>query len=373
MNLRYLAIIGTLVCWIAAAHGERVVSEFRLTWPDTGITVPSGLQPVARGNQATSEGGSTHELAFDRQNGTVFWVTGQAYDAIARVRLDGSAAFFPMPTGSAPHGVAFDTLNQLWVTFEGLGEVARVDADGHVVQRVDVRLHAEGASEPINTHPHGLAVGPDGRTLWFTGKLTNSVGRIGPDGHVAHFVLPTVGAVPIYLEAGPDGNMWCTELIGNRIARITPDGLVTEWAIPTVNSRPIAIVRGADEQSMWFSQEAGNKVARIGMDGQIREFPVPMPQADVILGGLAFDVHGNLWTQSYVSPLAPGPHGNDYVVMLGAAISNAAAGNLSGIPLSYYRVPSRSTVMHRIVAGPDGNIWFTELALDRIGRIAMPP
>jgi virginiamycin B lyase len=249
--------------------------------------------------------------------------------------------------------------------------VVGVDNDGRVVRRVDVRLHAQGSREPINTRPHGLAIDPDGRSLWFTGKLSNTVGRIDPGGQVSHFALPTPGAVPIYLAAGPDGNMWCTELVGNRIARVTADGTVTEYPIPTLNSRPIAIVPGPDSRSMWFSQEAGTKLARIDMGGHITEFPVPMTQDNAILAGLAFDGDGNLWTQEYVNPQASGPSGDDYVIRLGKGIQSARAGDLSGVSVTYYRAPSRGTVMHRIVQGTDGNIWFSELALDRVGRVSL--
>jgi virginiamycin B lyase len=122
---------------------------------------------------------------------------------------------------------------------------------------------------------------------------------------------------------------------------------------------------------MWFSQEAGTKVARIDMSGRITEFPVPVTQDNSILGGLAFDKNGNLWTHEYVNPQAPGPRGNDYVIRLDKGILNAEAGDLSGVSVAYFRAPSQGTVMHRIVQGTDGNIWFSELALDRIGRVRL--
>src|SRR4029079_8778202 len=89
------------------------------------------------------------------------------------------------------------------------------------------------------------------------------------DGRVEHFELGTVGAVPIYLSAGPDGAMWCTELVGNAIARISNEGRVDEFPIPTGSSRPIAIVPSPDRKFMWFSEEAGNKVARVDMRPEI--------------------------------------------------------------------------------------------------------
>jgi len=330
------------------------VNEFPLHWP----------------NKTTNSAGSTHEIAYS-QSGKLFWITGQNYDHIARVTLDGEAEFFAMPPGSRPHGIQFDADGHLWVSLEFTGFVAKIDENGKIVKNIDVRLDAKGAKAPINTHPHGLGLGSDGKTLWFTGKKTNTVGKINPDGSVDHFELPTVGAVPIYLATGPDGNMWSTELVGNKIARITPNGNVTEFNIPTYNSRPIAIVPGPDGKSMWFSEEAGGNVARIDMNGNITEFSVPLTQRNVILAGMAFDSEGNLWTHSYVDAHNPLPPGSDYIIRFDKAINTAGPGDLSQIPLTYYQVPSQNTIMHRIIQGPDGNIWFTELGIDKLGKLAV--
>ncbi len=185
--------------------------------------------------------------------------------------------------------------------------MARLGKDGKIGEEFDVDLHAAGAAARIPTNPHGLGIGPDGKTVWFTGKATGTIGRIGQDGKVAHFPLATVGAVPIYIKAGADGNMWVTELVGNKIARVSPQGEIAEFAIPTANSRPIAITPEPGGQNMWFSEEAGNKVARIDPQGKIIEFPVPKMQDNMILAGLAFDGEGNLWTQQYVDTARPSP------------------------------------------------------------------
>ncbi len=124
-----------------------------------------------------------------------------------------------------------------------------------------------------------------------------TVGKIDPDGNVETFSMPTVGSVPIYIRAGPDGNMWFTERVGNAVGRITPEGEVTEFPIPTPSSRPVKIVPEPVGQSMWFTEEAGNKVGRVVMDGTITEFPVTKIQDNVILAGPAFDAEGNFWLQ----------------------------------------------------------------------------
>jgi virginiamycin B lyase len=350
------------------------VIEYELSWPGA----PKMLMPMADMATMAADpfacclpgGGSTHELVYDRNGGgSVFWVSGQMYDHIARIELDGSATYFEMPKGSLPHGMAYDQQGRLWVTFEGLGQLARIDPDGSVAETLDIAIYAKEVKGAFNPRPHGLGIGSDG-ALWFTGKLSNTIGRVDAARKVQHFVLPTIGTVPIYISAGPDGNMWCTELGSSTIARITPEGVVSEFPIPG-NSRPIAIVRGPDGKSMWFSEEAGGKLGRIDMDGHITEFPVPLTHRDAILAGLAFDARGNLWVQQYISPPAFGPTGDDYIVRLDSALTMAPAGDLSNVAVNYYKAPSQRTVMHRITQGPDGNIWFSELGLNRIGKLVL--
>ncbi len=123
---------------------------------------------------------------------------------------------------------------------------------------------------------------------------------------------------------------------------------------------------------MWFSEEAGNKVARVTLDGTITEFAVPMAQANNILAALSFDSEGDLWVQQYVDPHRPDPPGDDHVVEIDRDIRTADPGNVDNVTFTYHTTPSTDTVMHRIVLGPDGALWFTELATNRLGRIADP-
>lgn len=361
-DMHHATTIDTTPC----AAGQ--VIEYPLAWP--GAAPTTGCAAADSTHCCVEGGGSTHELVYDQKHGgREFWVSGQNYDHIARLTLDGQPTYFAMPKGSLPHGIKFDLQGRLWVTFEGHGQLARIEPDGSIAQLVDVRLHGPGIDPPINTRPHGLGIGLDG-ALWFTGKLTNTVGRVDPETFaVRHYALPTLGAVPIYLAAAPDGTMWCTELTSSKIARIPAGGgTPVETAIPTANSRPIAIIAGPDGR-MWFSEEAGGRIGRVEADGTITEFPVPLTQANAILAGLAFDGDGNLWVQQYVSPPPTGAVADDYIVRLSADIVHAEKGDLTGVDIRYYRAPSRGTVMHRITQGPDGDIWFSELGINRIGKV----
>jgi virginiamycin B lyase len=129
---------------------------------------------------------------------------------------------------------------------------------------------------------------------------------------------------------------------------------------------------------MWFTEEAGNKVGRIDMDGTITEFPVPKMHDNVILAGLAFDADGNLWVQQYTdvghlhaSSGRDEPTvdtGSDYLVRIDrSSLATGAPANA----FTFYEVPTRETVMHRVILGPDGNMWFTELRADKVGRLSV--
>jgi virginiamycin B lyase len=353
----------------AAAAPAGDVDEFAIAYP-AAPPEPARGSPCA----GVAHAGSTHEIAYDEADGGDLWISGQNDDALARVTPNGEGPprirFQPVPRCSGPHGIAFDAAGRRWVTLEYLGRVVAYDRSGARVADHDVRLRCGGcAAEGINSHPHGLGVAPDGETIWFTGKATGTVGRIRPGGQVEQFALPTAGSVPIYIRAGPDGSMWVTELAGNRIARVTAAGVVTEFAIPTPYARPIAIVPGPDG-NMWFSEEAGSKVARITPAGAITEFAVPRAHPNQILAGLAFDREGNLWVQQYVDHNVPAPGARDNIIRIDRAGLAGAPAALAEAHFTVFPVPSRDTVMHRIIQGPDGAMWFTEMHVDRVGRIA---
>jgi len=355
----------------AARRAGVRIFEFSIPYTNTSVVAQ---ESCVSGQAATagSASGSTHEITFDHNGGNVLWVTGQTYDTLVKVQTTGSMSLISLPSGSGPHGIDFDAAGHLWVTLELAGKIARVDDNGAIVAEYDVSLNCTGCATEINTHPHGLGIDADGQTVWFTGKATGTVGKITPTGEVLHYALKTVGSVPIYIKAGPDGNMWVTELVGNAIARVTPDGVVSEFPIPTFNSRPIAIVPDPNGNGMWFSEEAGNKVARIDLNGSITEFPLPRKRRNYILAGLAFDNQGNLWVQQYVDQNNPLPKGPDFILKIDKSILTADPSRPRTYPVNSYPVPTRQTVMHRIIQGPDGAMWFTELAANKVGKLVTP-
>lgn len=314
--------------------------------------------------------GSTHELAISSE---YIFVTGQNLHQVAKCNHDGIVlAHYEMPDGSGPHGILLNKHGHLWVSLEFVGLLVRLDKDGNIVQRIDVRLFADGAATPINTAPHGIGLDAYGETIWFTGKRTSTIDKVSPDGWVEHFQLNNLSALPIFLHAGPQGSMWGTELQGNAILHVASNGMVSEFPIPTPNSRPIAIIADPVEPCMWFTQEAGVKLGRVDMAGHITEFRVPALQKNYILGSLAFDRDHNLWVQVYVDHSNGNPDGSDYLLKVDRASIGTNGMEASVLAFEIHEVPSKWSMLHRIKLDPDGNLWFTEMMTDKLGKVTLP-
>jgi len=406
----------------------------------------------------TNKPSTTHELTFDSKNGfdeDYVYVSGMTIDMIARVNKSDPTKqdIFRFPTQNGrfacPHTLKFanikrkDLEGMLWVGLEEQGRIVKLDMkkimsgksnkktleEGKPVNLTeddfeticDVQIKGDTIPSPINTRPHGFCFDECYENIWFTGKLTNTVGRIGIDGtRLQHFELPTLGAVPIYIALGNDNNVWGTCLNSSIIFRVTTGEKPEVDELPISDKakdrRPIAIKpdpRG--RPFLWFSTEAGHSVCRLdtkvfekelskvrsGKTGNctcslackflfsgskvankiITEFPIPKVNRNMKLGGIAITKEGAIWTQSYVDPgentIADLP---DYVLRLRfdkhfPTITNVKERenkvNMTGVPIDYYELPTKNTVLHRIALAPDEDesVWFTELAADRVGTI----
>ncbi len=281
--------------------------------------------------------GSTHELAV-APDGAI-WVSQMLQHRLVRISPDDdSVRFFDMPPDTGPHGLKFDHGGQLWLTFQFTDEIVEIGPDGGILARH--RIPSPGAG------PHGLGIALD-NSIWWTGKTGDMIGRFDPQtGATTIFPLGHVPATPIYIVADKAGSMWFTELEGSRLGRIDAEGKLAFFELPTTDARPIAVFPGPDAQ-IWFTEERGNAYGRVTHEGRVEEFPTGVPGGE--LASATFDAADNLWIQ-FNTP--------DIIQRI------APDGTRTTFPLS-----TRDAVQHRIIASPDGRIWFTELESDKVGYI----
>jgi len=285
--------------------------------------------------------GSTHELALG-PDGDV-WVTQQDQSRLVRITPEGEVRMFPLAPGLGPHGIAFDSRGHMWLALQFVNEIAEVDLEGRII-------HAYRIHEPAE--PHGLAIDNDG-SIWWTGKYGGGIGRLDPrTGRMKVFPLPDRYSQPIYITQGC-GAMYFTELTNSTIGRITNNGQVKEYRTPTDpangGSRPIAVA--IRHCQVWFTEERGHMFGMLDpRTGKLTEYPLPIPNA--ALASLAFDRAGTLWLE------VNEPDGVDAIGRVGVDMK-----------VTLFDVPTRNAVLHRIILGPGDNMWFTELAADKIGYI----
>ena len=204
-------------------------------------------------------------------------------------------------------------------------------------------------ASPVGGKPWWIIVGPD-ESLWYT--AARAVGRVTAAGALGAYELPGVLGE---LAAGPDGNVWFTYGSGanaaiGRIERHS-DGSATITLFQAgldPHSVPERIVAAGGY--LWFTDLSGAEPAlgRVSPDGQITEFRE----------GLAAD--------SNIIDIAAGPDGNVWFTDngVGAIGRITPAGQISEFtdedinPFVYYRNEVGFPLQH-LVAGPDGNMWFT--------------
>lgn len=403
---------------------------------------------------------STHELDF---YGDYVWVSGFTTNKIARVwKKDPSKEYqvtfeFPKWNGmeAVPHTLRFapkqskEVPGMLYVSLEYQGRVVKIDTDAllkkyktEVDQCKNVKMNEDDFDEsfdvrmavspqipvPINTHPHAFCFCAEYKHVYFTGKLTNTIGRVrinGPEkGKVQHYEIPTLGAVPIYLAKGPDKNIWGTCLNTSIIVRITDDEnpVVDEIHISTkdTNTRPIAIIPDPrpDHPYMWFSTEAQHAIGRLDVNAFEREYsskqpkiekmgqcvcsvgcknryrgskhigkiiinyPIPKVNRDMKMAGLAITKEGCIYTQSYMDPaenMTSKLH--DYIIRIRLDQNDPGVDytdskgvkeplvNMTGVPIELYQLPTKDTILHRVSLDQDENVWFTEENADRLGTL----
>lgn len=144
-------------------------------------------------------------------------------------------------------------------------------------------------------NPNYIIAGPDGN-LWFTESHANKIGRSTAQGNIVEFDVPTADAGLTAISSGPDGNLWFTERDADKIGRITPQGVITEYAVPSPAAQPLYITAGHDG-NIWFTEAAANSIGKITPQGVFSEYAVPTAHAG--LSGITTGVDGNVWFVEY--------------------------------------------------------------------------
>ena len=240
--------------------------------------------------------------------------------------------------------------------------------------------------------PQFITVGPDG-ALWFTEMGADKIGRITTSGVITEFSVPTPNAAPDVIVAGADGALWFTEYHAGAIGRITTTGVVTEYATSSTTSAPTDIVAGPGG-ALWFTEYAAGKIGRITTSGVITEYATTAANSQPVTltvgsdGALWFPEQtpgliGRMTTAGVLTTYTPtlavgaklydivaGPDGNLWYTENGASVPANVIGQMTTAGVSTtFTIPTTQSDPQVITAGPDGALWFTEENANNIARL----
>ena len=246
---------------------------------------------------------------------------------------------------------------------------------------------------PACCSPIAITVGPDGNFwMWYSGD--SSVSRLTPSGMLTFFrsAILFPGATPGHCVDGRDGGVWFSD--GGPIGRVsTATGVATLFPLPS-GSGATDMTLGPDG-ALWFSDN-GNQIGRMTLAGAVTEYHVPtafrgthsitvgpdgalwftsetaqVGRMDVTGGGFRYydlpESAGDIYEQ--FSAITIGSDGNLWLgVLLNQGGSNVVRVTPTG-QITEFPLPGPADAVLDIVAGPDGALWFTEEAANKIGRI----
>jgi streptogramin lyase len=210
----------------------------------------------------------------------------------------------------------------------------------------EFRIPATG-SQPLE-----IAAGP--RSMWFTNSGTNQIGSISFEGNISLF---PVSQSPRGIAAGADGTVWFTS--DRFVSRMDPKGVVTDFpAAGTIPGNPNSIVVGPDG-SFWFTDAdtEGGRVGKATAAGSVTEQYIPSTLA-IDPAGITFAPDGSMWVTVF------GKYADSTVNRIAFPDTEITPGR----NLTEYVLPGHRG-LSAITFGSDGNLWFTETMVDKIGRI----
>lgn len=207
--------------------------------------------------------------------------------------------------------------------------------------------------------PERLLRTADG-SLWATETNRAELVRVLPGGKVRRYRLPALESSIAYITEGPDGMVWLSG--SGELFRVEPEsGSVAvvkgtgSAGNPTLGST--GALTSGPEGALWYTSEGTpDRIVRITPGGKVTGFALSGSEG-AAMTGIAYGADEALWfTQG----------SSFYNEKLHDAIGRIDAdGHFTRWPL-----PDRDGYPTRIVAGPGGDLWFTEEASDRIGRIS---
>ena len=339
----------------------------------------------------------------------LIWFTEYTNNKIASITANGLITEYTIPTSTShPTGICAGpvTDGRVWFTEFATNKIGAV-----TVSTSTEPLPGTFTEYTITTGasgPQSICNGPiaDGR-LWFTEFNTSKIGAVTTTGTFTEYTTGlTAACQPWGICLGDDQNLWFTEFAGNKIGVITPTGAITEYAIPTSTSHPEGIVYGGNNQ-LWYAENATNKLGALQLANLPLRFEATVNTSSTTPTVTITEYNSGLIPSSLPYGICLASDNNMYFTTTGTLLNGvcelSTAGTISPIVTSakvytsicngpapntaadiwflnttdrlVHSIPITATspaissgfvipsgnIPNRICAGPDGNLYITDL------------
>lgn len=169
--------------------------------------------------------------------------------------------------------------------------------------------------------------------------------------------LPGEGQRPQAIVVGPDGNLWVTEVLKHQIFRVTPSGEMTAFSVPGESVGVLQGITSGPDGNLWFTSREENAIRRVSTKGEFNGTFVIPSQATV-----PSKANKGSWPRS----ITVGPDGQIWFAEMAA--NKIGRVTLTG-EFTEFDIPTENARAYGVVTGPDQNLWFTESGAGKIGRL----
>ncbi len=252
-------------------------------------------------------------VAFDDKRNLV-WFTDEISNAVwsFNVQTDEFAKHALPHPRSSPYQISIDNSDNVWFTEIDGNRLGEISATTGALNEYQVPLTSAYNALINSTGPAGLAIGKDG-TIWFAEAYGNAICSYS-GGKFHQYDLSSFGVnSPTGIAISPNGaSLWITQHGGSFISRYDPNShflvTISTSVIGVTESLPY-FIQVDSQGNVWFNEHYGNAIGRYNpSNNTLVEYEVPsrIPNLGNLSGVVTFTLsqHGQPWfTELYTGKI----------------------------------------------------------------------
>lgn len=233
----------------------------------------------------------------------------------------------------------------------GLGTLTNLitDTSTHAISN-DIIVSLDEWNVPFDdSRSRDPYVAPNG-TVYFAGQRADYVGHFNPETEEFREYPLEDGAGPHTVTVADDGTVWYAGNRAQHIGKMDPEtGEITKYMMEDDHARDPHTFAFDKDGNIWFTAQGGNGVGHFNVEtGESHVIPVPTERA-----------------RPYGIRMAP-DQTTPWIALFGT--NKIATVDPETMELTEIELPREETRPRRLDVTSDGNIWYGDYAMGKVGR-----